>query len=192
MYKKHYSRFLSADPKRLHFAAHSHHCWPDPARDAHIACFDDAARLADEKWEKIFGEILPNAQGHTAKILGLKNPDTIAFAPNTSEFIVRLFSCLDISKPLRVLTTDSEFHSFSRQAARLEEINGVSVDRIAVDPFDSFEDRFAKAAASGEYDLVFFSQVFFNSGLRIQNLKKIVDAPPNPETIVVVDGYHAF
>ena len=28
-YKKHFSRALEAHPGRLHFAAHSHHLWPD-------------------------------------------------------------------------------------------------------------------------------------------------------------------
>jgi PAS domain S-box-containing protein len=38
------------DPQRLHFAAHSHHYWPDVARDTHTRAWDDAARLADDKW----------------------------------------------------------------------------------------------------------------------------------------------
>lgn len=192
MYKKYYAQFLSHDRERLHFAAHSHHCWPDVTRDAHIACFDDGARLADEKWEKVFGAILPAAQQHAAKILNLPRPETIAFAPNTHEFVVRLFSCLEFDEPIRILTTDSEFHSFSRQAARLEEIEDVTIERIPVDPIDSFEDRFAEAASRGGHDLVFFSHVFFNSGMRVRDLARLVAAPPDPETLVVVDGYHAF
>ena len=35
MYTAAFSRFL-ADPERLHFAAHSHHPWPDVARDAQL------------------------------------------------------------------------------------------------------------------------------------------------------------
>ncbi len=192
MYKKFYSRFLEAAPGRLHFAAHSHHCWPDPARDAHIACFDDAARLADEKWGKIFGEVLPEARRNAADALGLPRPESIAFAPNTHEFVVRLLSCLDFSRPVRILTTDSEFHSFARQAARLEEFPGVSIERVCVDPIDSFEDRFSAAAAKGGHALVFFSHVFFNSGLRVLGLDRLVSSVPDPATLVAVDGYHAF
>ena len=48
-----FTRFRSIDPERLHFAAHSHHYWPDVARDAHIRAWDDAARLADDKWVKV-------------------------------------------------------------------------------------------------------------------------------------------
>ena len=49
--KSHFGRFLSAAPERLHFAAHSHHFWPDVSFAAQQQCWDDAARLADAKWE---------------------------------------------------------------------------------------------------------------------------------------------
>jgi kynureninase len=61
----------------------------------------------------------------------------------------------------------------------------------ATEPFDTFEARFADAAR-GDYDLVFFSQVFFDSGFTVRDPAKIVAAVRNPETFVVIDGYHAF
>ena len=48
-------RFLAANPGRLHFAAHSHHPWPDVTRQAVLDGWDDAARLMDRKWDRIFG-----------------------------------------------------------------------------------------------------------------------------------------
>ena len=45
----------------------------------------------------------------------------------------------------------------------------MEVTRIATEPFDGFEKRFAKAAGDGDYDLVFFSQVFFDSGFRVRD-----------------------
>src|SRR5437762_1068929 len=54
---KHFSRFQAANPGRLHFAAHSHHPWPDATEDAHARYWSDSAALADRKWEKkVFGE----------------------------------------------------------------------------------------------------------------------------------------
>ena len=122
MYKKHYTHFLQANPERLHFAAHSHHPWPDVSRAAHIQCWDDAARDMDYKWGRIFGEVIPTAQAHIARVLNLSRPEQICFAPNTHEFVARILSCFDTSKPLRILTSDSEFHSFARQSTRLEEV----------------------------------------------------------------------
>ena len=72
-YKAHYSRFLGAHPGRLHFAAHSHHPWPDVTREAMLAYWDDAARLADRKWDHVFGTVVPRAQAHIARIEPLGN-----------------------------------------------------------------------------------------------------------------------
>jgi selenocysteine lyase/cysteine desulfurase len=174
----------------LHVAAHSHHPWPDVTLAAQEQAWRDAARLLDGKWGYVFDTIIPAAQKHIARQLNLPDPKTIAFGPNTHSFVLRLLSCLP-QKP-RILTTASEFHSFARQIARLEEGGAVQVTRIATEPFDTFEDRFAAAAAKGGHDLVFLSQVFFDSGFAVQDMAKIVSAVPGKDTFVVIDGYHAF
>jgi selenocysteine lyase/cysteine desulfurase len=81
---------------------------------------------------------------------------------------------------------------FSRQIARLEEDELVHVTRIPTEPFDSFEARFVDEASTDRYDLVFVSQVFFDSGFALGDLQSIAEAPPDPETLVVFDGYHGF
>ncbi len=186
-----YSRFLAASPERLHFAAHSHHLWPDVTREAQIEAWDDAARLADLKWDRIFGAVIPEAQGHIARILDLPAPAQIAFAPNTHEFLVRLLSCFPPGRKIKVVTTDSEFLSFSRQMARLEENTLVDVVRVPTEPFSSFTARFVEAARAHDNDLLFFSQVFFNSGFVVRDLEAMVRAAPQ-SALVVVDGYHGF
>ena len=126
MYRKHYSYFLDANPERLHFAAHSHHPWPNITREAHIQYWDDSAQQMDNKWGHIFGEVIPATQQQIAQLLDLSDPNNICFAPNTHEFIARLFSCFDQREPLSILTTDSEFHSFSRQLQRIDELENCS------------------------------------------------------------------
>ncbi|HEY4998722.1 MAG TPA: hypothetical protein VII36_06240, partial [Usitatibacter sp.] len=64
---------------------------------------------------------MPAAQQHVARLLSLSDPRQVAFAPNTHEFVARIYSCLDDKRPLRVLTSASEFHSFRRQTRRLQE-----------------------------------------------------------------------
>jgi kynureninase len=184
--------FDRTDARARHFAAHSHHPWPDASFVAQEAAWLDAARLLDRKWDHVFAEVIPAAQAHVARQLGLPDPKTIAFGPNTHAFVVRLLSCFPADKPVRVLTTSSEFMSFARQIARLEEDGRIVVTRIATEPFDTFETRFAVAAAKGGHDLVFCSHVFFDSGFAVGDLANIVTAVRNPETFVVVDGYHAF
>ncbi|MFQ5954249.1 MAG: aminotransferase class V-fold PLP-dependent enzyme [Kiloniellales bacterium] len=191
-YKPHFSRFLGADPSRLHFAAHSHHFWPDVTLEAQRQCWLDAARLADRKWDKVFAEVIPAAQGHVARALNLADPASVAFGPNTHMFVMRLLSCLPADRPVRVLTTDSEFHSANRQLRRLEEEALARVTRVASEPFESFSRRFGEAAAGGGYDMVLFSQVFFDSGYAVPDLAAIVARVPEPETFIVIDGYHGF
>ena len=58
-FKRLFSRSLGADPDRLHFAAHSHHLWPDASFDGQIEAWNDAARLADRKWDKVMDEVWP-------------------------------------------------------------------------------------------------------------------------------------
>jgi selenocysteine lyase/cysteine desulfurase len=174
----------------LHAAAHSHHPWPDVTLAAQEQAWRDAARLLDSKWDHIFSHVIPAAQKHIARQLNLPDPAAIAFGPNTHSFVLRLLSCLP-PKP-RILTTGSEFHSFTRQIARLEEEGLVQVTRIATEPFDTFEGRFAQTAAKGGHDLVFLSQVFFDSGFAVTDMAKIVNAVPDKNTFVVVDGYHGF
>src|SRR5438067_2107504 len=129
---KHFSRFQAANPGRLHFAAHSHHPWPDATEDAHARYWSDSAALADRKWEKkVFGEVVPKAQAHVARLLRLPDPRQVAFAPNTHEFVTRLYSCFEPGRKLRVLTSGAEFHSFRRQTRRLAEAGQVTVEEIA-------------------------------------------------------------
>ena len=189
-----FSRSLGADPGRLHFAAHSHHLWPDASFAGQVAAWNDAARLADRKWDKVMGEVWPEAQGHVARELGTGDPDAIVFASNTHDFLVRLITAAPARSdgPLRVLTTDGEFHSARRQFARWAEAGWITVDHVSAEPFDSLSDRFLDAAKGANHDLVLISQVLFNSG-RIFGLVDQLAAMAAPDgPWVIVDGYHAF
>ena len=187
MLKHRFTRFLA--PDRLHLAAHSHYLWPDVGFSAHQQAWLDAATLVDDKWDAVFGELIPTAQGHIAGVLGLTDPAAIAFAPNTHELVVRLASCLDT--PFRVVTTDAEFHSFRRQVARWEEAGQAEVERVPARPYGSFHDRFVDAVAHTNADLVYLSQVHYDSGFVTPDLEALVAAAP-ADSFVVIDGYHGF
>ena len=190
-YKAHFRRFFAADPHRLHVAAHSHHPWPDVTYEAQIQCWNDAARLADLKWAYLFAEIWPAVQARIAALLALPDPSSLTFGPNTHGFLVRLLSCLPSDRPIRVLTTDGEFHSFARQMHRLEEAGMATVHRVPTEPFASFSERFAEAARH-EADLVYVSQVFYDSGFAVADLTALVDAVAASDAIIAIDGYHGF
>ena len=107
--KSHFSRTLGRQGAPVHFAAHSHHPWPDATFDAQVAYWEDSARDLDQKWEKVFSQVIPEAQRHIAGHLGLPRGDTLCFSPNTHDFLLRILWSLQPGKVWRVITTDSEF-----------------------------------------------------------------------------------
>jgi len=192
-FKALFSRSLSAAPERLHFAAHSHHLWPDASFEGQVEAWNDAARFADRKWDKVMDEVWPEAQGHVSRELGTGQSDAIVFASNTHDFLVRLVTAAPRqSARLRVLTTDGEFHSARRQLARWEEEGWIAVERVGTEPFESFSKRFLERARSVEHDVIIVSQVLFGSGRMFDAVDQLarLGSPGGPW--VVVDGYHAF
>jgi selenocysteine lyase/cysteine desulfurase len=191
-FKHLFSRSLGADPNRLHVASHSHHLWPDASFEGQTECWNDAARFADSKWDRIMDEVWPEAQGHVAAELGTGMADAIVFAPNTHQLLVSLFAAASSTWPIRVLTSDGEFHSARRQFARWEESGAAAVERVCAEPFDTFSDRFLDRARSGEHDFIFVSQVLFGSGRRFERVDELAQIARPDGPWVVIDGYHAF
>jgi selenocysteine lyase/cysteine desulfurase len=185
-----FSLNVAAPGAPLHAAAHSHHPWPDVTLAAQEQAWRDAARLLDKKWEHVFGSVIPEAQAHVARVLALPDSASVVFGPNTHSFLLRILSCLPQGRVPRVLTTGSEFMSFSRQMARLEEDRLISVTRVRTEPFESFGERFADEAR-GNFDFVYVSQVFFDSAFAIDPAF-IVRTVRDPQTLIAIDGYHGF
>jgi selenocysteine lyase/cysteine desulfurase len=175
-------------------AAHSHHLWPDASFEGQVECWEDAARLADRKWDRIMDEVWPEAQRHVAAELGTGEPDSIVFAPNTHELLVRLMAAAPKhgDAPLRVLTSDGEFHSARRQFARWSESGDILLEQVATEPFEDFSERFLQSAGSGAHDLIFVSHVLFGSGRIFDRVEELAALGRAEGPWVVIDGYHAF
>ena len=188
-YKRLFQRALAAAPDRLHFAAHSHHLWPDASYVGHLAYWEDSVRLADRKWDRVLGEIFPAGQAHVANELGLPDPSTVVFAPNTHELLVRMVSAFP-RKPVRILATEGEFHSFRRQANRWLEGGSITLEKVAIGP--DFSERLLERARSGEHDLIFVSQLMYGSGLAFDRLEELAALARPEGPWVAVDGYHGF
>jgi selenocysteine lyase/cysteine desulfurase len=184
-----FQRSLAAAPDRLHFAAHSHHLWPDASYVGQIAAWQDAARLADRKWGRVMDELWPAAQAHVAAELGLPDPSSIVFAPNTHDFLLRIASAI-AARPLRILASDGEFHSFRRQAARWVETGEAVVETVAAGP--GLAARMAAAAHSFTPHLIVASQVGFGSGAIIDDLTPLAALASPDGPWVLIDGYHGF
>ena len=193
-FKPLFSKSLSAAPDRLHFAAHSHHLWPDVSFEGQVECWEDAARLADHKWDRVMGEVWPEAQAHVAAELGTGDPSAIVFASNTHDFLVRLQAACPRAGtgPLKVLMSDGEFHSARRQMARWAESGEIELTKVAAEPFDDFSDRFLATASCGNYDLILVSQLLFNSGRSFDRVAELAALARPEGPWVVIDAYHSF
>ncbi len=193
-FKPLFSKSLGAAPDRLHFAAHSHHLWPDASFTGQVECWDDAARLADRKWARIMGEVWPAAQRHVADELGSNDPSAIVFAANTHDFLIRLAAACPRSdaRRLRILMSDGEFHSARRQFARWAEDNWLEITTVATEPFDDFSQRFFAAAEAGAHDLILVSQTLFGSGRMCDRVEELAALSRPEGPWVVIDGYHSF
>jgi selenocysteine lyase/cysteine desulfurase len=178
-------------PERLHFAAHSHHLWPDASFEAQQQAWLDANLHADRKWDLIFGEVIPRAQAEVAAELGLPDPNSLVFAPNTHDLLLRVFSAIE-RRPVRILSTDGEFHSFRRQADRWEEAGQAVVTRVSLAPFETFAERFVAAAEGGGYDWVVVSHVFFRTGGLFDRIEALAALARPEGPWVLIDGYHGF
>jgi selenocysteine lyase/cysteine desulfurase len=146
--------------------------------------------MMDDKWQHVFGVVAPSTRSRVADLIGLADQTTLTFGPNTHSFLLRIFSCLE--PPVRVLSTDAEFHSFTRQSRRWEEAGLAIVDRVPSEPFETFSERFTRETRAGAHDLIYLSQVLFDSAFVVPGLDQIVSSVPENRTFFVVDGYHAF
>jgi kynureninase len=190
--RPHYSRFLEAAGGEVLLTGHSHQAWPDVSREGQLAAWDDAAKLVDRKWTRIFGEILPEFQRRVAARIGTSRALDIAYGQNTHELVVRLASALPRSG---VVTTDSEFHSIERQLDRWSE-GGLRVVRLAVEDeqrsAETFAERFIKAVDRERPSWAYLSYVLFTNARIIADLPAILDELARMSIPVIVDVYHAF
>lgn len=193
-----FSKFKNYHLNELWFTAHSHHFWPDCTEKAVIDYWHDSALHVDDKWNLIFSEKVPMLQNYLSQWLKLSDSviseKSWVFAPNTHELVYRLLTTFPKNKKIKILTTTSEFYSFTRQIKRLIESDICQVDFIDTEPYKDFSEALEHKLTIENYDLVFISHVFFNSGVRVldSDLKKIYDLTKNKQTLVVLDAYHSF
>ncbi len=183
-----YSHFLAGG--RVLLTGHSHQAWPDVAREAMLATYDDAARFADDKWsEAIFPRINATGRGILAR-LGFDPGDAIAFGKSTHELVTRLLTCFPAQRAPVVVTTSAEFHSLYRQLHRLAE-EGFRVTWVDASDRASLADRVLEAIQPGT-SVVAISAVLFEDAFIVPRLGEIAERAVEVGAVPLIDAYHAF
>ncbi len=186
--RREYGAFLR--PGRVLLSGHSHQAWPDAARAAMGACFDDAAEYVDDKWRRaVFARRDRVARGVLTR-LGFDPGDPLTFGPNTHELAARVLSCFPASADTHVVATTGEFHSLFRQLVRLGEA-GARVTWVDASERSTLAERLAAAIVPG-VACVAVSAVLFEDATVLGGLGEVVRCAHAAGAVPLVDAYHAF
>lgn len=183
---QHYRHFRVAE--RLLLTGHSHQAWPDVALDGQREAFDDAATYVDEKWQRAFAKAERLRIG--VRMLLADPGGEVALAGSTHDLLLRFLSALDLRRRPRLVTTDGEFHSLRRQAARLAEA-GLDVVRVTARPVDTLAERLA-AAVGDRTSAVLVSAVLFEDARIVPALDTLAQMCASCGVELLVDVYHAL
>jgi kynureninase len=183
----HYSAFRVSE--RLLLTGHSHQAWPDVAREGVLEAWDDAALLADEKWERAFEKAERVREGFR-RLLGEPRAE-IALAQNTHELVTRFLSALDLRLRPRLVSTGGEFHTLRRQLARLAEEDWVDVVVVPPRPVETLAERLA-GAVDARTAAVLVSAVLYEDARIVARLDELAPVCADAGVELLVDVYHAL
>ena len=132
MLAPHFSRYFGANPGKLHFAAHSHHPWPDATEAAHARYWDG---FGDARRPQVGARLrrggAEGAGPRRAPAEAVRCAPGRVRAEHARVRLPPLLLPAMRTRPLRVLASAHEFHSFRRQTRRLQEAGGCELVEIA-------------------------------------------------------------
>lgn len=181
----HYARFRVTE--RILLTGHSHQAWPDVAFEGQVQAWNDAATLADDKWDRAMEQANLVRRGF-ARLLGAA-PEEIALGQNTHELVIRFLSALPLRERPKLVTTDGEFHSIRRQLDRLAEDGRLEIVKVPSDPPEAVAGRLA-AAVDDRTAAVLVSSVLFGNAAIVPGLGAAAAACRRAGAEILVDVYH--
>lgn len=195
-YQHYFSKTIAQHSEKIFLQAHSHHFWPDVAFQSMQKYATLVQQQLDDKWTTIFSELIPQVQQHIIRMLNFPTTFQIAFAPNTHELLLRLLSCWNwkSSPPLKIMTTNHEFHSARRQLDALHEQQYINLITINIDSLCVLEtiESIDQNCTILQPQIVFMSQCFFDTGIYIPENLLISLSKKFPHIFWIIDGYHSF
>ena len=180
----HYAHFDVSN--RLLFTGHSHQAWPDVAKKGLMESYEVSAAQVDKKWGIAFEKI-----EKLRKYLRSYYDDAdgmYTLGQNTHQLLVSWLSALGLDRDSKIITTDAEFYSMSRQLKRLQE-EGVEVIALPAQPGELFLERL-KQEIDDSTTALMCSRVYFQSGLINTAISEAAAVARAHDVPFLIDDYH--
>ncbi|OQS00728.1 hypothetical protein THRCLA_05875, partial [Thraustotheca clavata] len=187
-FRPYFERSLALqDPQTLHFSTYGMGLAPDVSFESVMSTHRMLTSTLNESWNIVFGKDFPKAQKNILNSLGLGSDKyNVNFGSNCHEFLLRLLSCKKSSQPLKVLTSDAEFLSFTRQMQSLS--CECAMEQVPLEPFNTYGARFAAKVKSSDYDVVYASIVYSNYQFRLPDSDIIqIASATTSSTLFILD-----
>lgn len=142
----------------------------------------------EDAWDHWFNEMQAFRQ-QTATLIDAENADCIIPKSSAGQALRAILNCHD--KPIKVITSSDEFSSIDfilkvfsqRQHIQLECIKPARKNHYQPDDFIT--------ALRNRPRLLVVSMVLFTTGQLLNNLKTLIDAAHQQDTLILLDLYHA-
>ena len=182
----------SISPRRsaTHYWPRTPPFWPTRMRGA--CAVSDAARLADEKWDQIFGELIPTRAARASRASWPCPIRRDRVRAEHARFPSSPVLGPAVDRPARA---SHDRRRVPLRDAPVRAAGGRPPGRRASGSRPSRSTVFRalrEPRPQRGHDLVFVSQVFFNSAATAAISRR--SSPPFPihDTLIVIDGYHGF
>ncbi len=197
----------------LQFLDHAFGCIPPIAYEtATEEMYTAYCGMGNYSWDTLFEKTMPEAILHIKSLLDIKDARTVVeFGHNSHELVTRIIStsfdrllnCTASELPIRIITTDTEFYSLTRQINRFisHQLSQIEAIIVPIHPLNSFVDRLVqKITSENKYiDFVYVSQITYSQETVISSIPEAVQRIKNAfrgidqqYPIVMIDGYHGF
>lgn len=175
MYKKYYQNYLATNPTGYNFSTTSEVDFPD------FSYIESKIAMNDF-------DLYARATKLITKILNISQKSQVHFFKNTTDSISAILEIHSHKKKISLLTSDSELLDLSGFFTNTE----IIITKIPLMPFDNFNDRLIQLIQKEQFDIIFLSQIFYNSGMILQNIDNILKYINFTCTQFILDGNRAF
>lgn len=174
---------------RIQLTGHIHQAMPDVCGEAYQEHWDCVNKLGEERWDDLF-DIAYQVRSGFASLLNCTAED-IALGDSTHDLFCRFLSALPERKVVKILSTDAEHPSISRQLERLNEAGRIELVKVPANPASQVVERLVHTL-DDSVDAVCISAVNYQTGHLILELDTLWPVCEKFGCELYVDAYQSI